>query len=143
VILAPFLKSTKNSWRFYKRKETRVVASDWLTKHIPAGSNVLFMEQLHFFEPHIFGKQYNAVIDSKVDRPIEWYVGKNIDYIVTSDAHDDRSLKEKSLVKKFNAAFKELPVIKKIPGRPLSLSARTINPVVKILKVQKIGNPIN
>jgi 4-amino-4-deoxy-L-arabinose transferase-like glycosyltransferase len=143
VILAPFLKSTKNSWRFYKRKETRVVASDWLTKHIPAGSNVLFMEQLHFFEPHIFGKQYNAVIDSKVDRPIEWYVGKNIDYIVTSDAHDDRRLKEKSLVKKFNDAFKDLPVIKKIPGRPLSLSVLSINPVVKILKVQKIGNPIN
>jgi len=143
AIFSPLLKSTKSSWELYTRKETRVVASEWLAKKIPAGSNVLFMAQLHFFEPHIFGKQYNAIIDSKLDRPIEWYAENNIDYIVTSDAHNDRWLKEKSLVEKFNTAFKEFPVSKTIPGNPLSLSVFSINPIVKFLQTPKYPVPID
>jgi hypothetical protein len=143
AILTPLLKSTESSWELYTKKETRVAASEWLAQNIPPGSNVLFMAQLHFFEPHVIGKQYNALIDSKLDRPIEWYAENNIDYIVTSSAHDDRLLKDKSLVDQFNAAFKEFPVLKKISGWPLSLSALSINPVIKILRVPKVPFPIN
>ena len=143
VILAPFLQSAKCSWRLYIMKETRVSASKWLEENIPAKSNVLFMKQLHFFEPHISGKQYNALIDSKMDRPIDWYIANNIDYIVTSDACNDRWLKDKSLVENFNFAFKKLPVLKTVPGKPLSLSVRTVNPRVKVLQVPKAHMSVN
>ena len=137
AILTPLLKSTESSWKLYTKKETRVAASEWLAQNIPPGSKVLFMDQLHFFKPHIFNKQYTTVIDNKLDRSIEWYIENHINYLVTSRARDDRLLKDKSLVDQFNAAFKELPVIKTIPGRPLVLSVPSKNPVVKILKVPK------
>jgi 4-amino-4-deoxy-L-arabinose transferase-like glycosyltransferase len=143
AILTPLLKSMGRSWKLYTMKETRVVASEWLAQYIPAGSNVLFMSQLHFFKPHIFGKQYKAIINDKIDRSLNWYVENNIDYIVTSDAHDDPWLKDKSLVEKFNVAFKEFPVLKTIPGSPLSLSVLSRNPSVKILKVPKVPISVN
>jgi len=137
AIFSPIKTSIKTAWKLHNMEETRVTASKWLADNIPDGSNVLFMEQLQFFKPDIFGKQYNVTIDKKLDRPIRWYLDESIDYIVTAAKFNEVPLNENSQpgqVNHFKSKFVDFPLIKNIPGNHMQ-KYLIINPGIKILKV--------
>ena len=143
AIFFPLKTTITNSWAKIHSVDTRVEATAWLKKNIPAGAKVAFVEELYWFLPDLKGSQFEAIVVQPLTHGLKWYIESGIDYIVTAkrfyggtERLEDK--KGRDLAARYNKIFFTGNVVKEFGSKstPLPLLRRVvINPGIRILQI--------
>ncbi len=85
--------------------DSRVVATGWLTAHVPARSTIAIAEDLHWFLPALERAPLRILVATRAQETTGWLIEHHIDYYVVPGARNP---------------FPRLPRLAAFPGNPRS-----------------------